>query len=86
MKIIHTGKHIKNQRGERGYKMKLPTITYKGKKYYIDFRLQEIRDVKNAEPIKFIDIKEDKNSAFKKKLRAIRFRTWRQEYMAGVDD
>lgn len=65
---------------------KLPTIMYKGKKYFVDFRLEELRNVKTAKPIKFTELKEGKKSKFKQKLRGIRFRTWRQEYIRGLDD
>ena len=65
---------------------KLPTIRYKGKKHYVDFKLGELRDVKTANPIKFIDMPEDKNSELKKKLRSLRFQTWGQEYITGLDD
>lgn len=65
---------------------KLPILQYKGKKYFVDFRLEELRNTKTAEPIKFIDLKESKYSRLKKRLRQLRFRTWRQEYIRGVDD
>lgn len=65
---------------------RLPTITRNGVRYYVDFRLEELRTVKTAKPIKFTSLKEGKNSKLKKKLRAIRFNTWRHEYIAGIDD
>ncbi len=36
--------------------------------------------------IKFTDLKEDKNSQIKKELRRLRFKTWRNDYIKGVDD
>ena len=65
---------------------KLPTIRYKRKKYYVDFRLGEMRDIKTTKPIKFTQLKEGKNSKIKKELRRLRFQTWRNEYIKGVDD
>ena len=65
---------------------KLPTIMYKKKKYFVDFRLEELRNVKTARPIKFTALKEGKKSKLKQKLRGIRFRTWHQEYIKGLDD
>jgi hypothetical protein len=64
----------------------LPIISYKKKRYYVDFRLEELREFRTAKPLKFTDMKEGKDSEIKKKLRGIRFRTWRQEYIAGLDD
>ena len=64
----------------------LPIIIYKRKRYYVDFRLGELRDVKTAKQIKFTSLKEGKYSNFKKRLRALRFRTYNNEYIEGVDD
>jgi len=64
----------------------LPIVTYKNKKYYVDFRLEELRDVKTAKSLPFRELKEDKYSPFKKKLRVIRFETYPQVYIKGVDD
>ena len=64
----------------------LPKVKYYGRLYYVDFRLGELRSVTTARTIKFTRIKAGKNSPIKKKLRVIRFRHWRNEYIAGVDD
>jgi hypothetical protein len=64
----------------------LPVIKYKGKDYFVDFRLGQLRNVVSAKPINFVDLKEGKDSKFKGELRGIRFRTYRNEYIAGVDD
>lgn len=64
----------------------LPRITYKGKQYFVDFRLGELRDVRTAMPIKFTELKQDKNSKIKKELRGLRSRTWHMEYIHGLDD
>lgn len=34
----------------------LPTFEYKGRTYYVDARLSEIRDVDTAEPTQFDDL------------------------------
>ena len=65
---------------------KLPTITYNGKKYYVDLRLEELRNVKTAKSIKFTEIRGGLDSPIKKRLRIIRFETWEQEYIHGIDD
>lgn len=73
---------------------KLPKITYKvpklGKRRCtVDFRLGELRCMKKGESINFVkfqDMPEGKNSKIKKKLRGLRARTWRQEYIQGLDD
>lgn len=64
----------------------LPTIRYKRKLYFVDFRLGEMRDVKTAKPIKFTDLKEDVQSDIKRRLRRLRFETWNNEYVTGIDD
>jgi hypothetical protein len=64
----------------------LPTLTYRGKVYYVDFRLGELRNVRTAEPIRFTDIGGDVNDPIRHKLRALRFRTYDNDYIAGVDD
>ncbi|MFH1250326.1 MAG: hypothetical protein V1715_04405 [bacterium] len=64
----------------------LPTIIYKKRKYYVDFRMEEIRDVKTARAIKFTDLPEGKDSRVKKHLRVLRFRTSGQYYIHGLDD
>jgi len=68
---------------------KLPTIQYRKKKCTVDFKLEEIRcgnrkDGLNS--IKFKDMPEGKNSAVKKKLRVIRFKTSSLWYIPGLDD
>lgn len=64
----------------------LPRVKYKRKSYIVDFRLGELRNPKTAEATKFTELKEDKYSPIKKKLRGIRARTWANEYIEGVDD
>jgi hypothetical protein len=64
----------------------LPKIKYRGKMHYVDFRLGELRNVKTAMPIRFVDIKAGKYSPIKKKLRGIRAKYWWNEYIRGVDD
>jgi len=75
----------KNEEGEKMTR-KLPVIIYKGKKYYVDFRLEELRRVADAKPIKFTELKEGPKSALKKKLRGIRFKTSVYDYIRGLDD
>jgi len=65
---------------------KLPEINYKDEKYYVDFRLGELRNTKTAKSIPFTSLKEDKYSDVKKELRRVRFRTWHNDYIRGVDD
>ena len=68
---------------------KLPAINYRKKRCTVDFKLGELRcgsRKKGLKSIKFKDMPEGKNSVVKKKLRAIRFRTYRQEYIRGLDD
>lgn len=69
---------------------KLPKIQYKKKICTVDFKLEELRcskkGVKDIERIKFTDMSEGKNSKVKKKLRGIRFRTWHNDYIRGLDD
>ena len=65
---------------------KLPIIRYKGKKHYVDFNLEELREVKTAKQTKFTSLRGGSNSRIKKKLRALRARTWRNEYIKGLDD
>lgn len=64
---------------------KLPIITYKGKKYFVDFRLGEIRNIKTAKPIRFTKLREGVNSPIKKKLRSLRSKTWHNVYIEGID-
>ena len=66
--------------------MQLPKVKYKGKMYYVDFRLGELRSVKTAQPIRFTQLKAGKYSDIKKKLRGIRSRYWSMEYINGIDD
>ncbi len=42
---------------ENTIQRRLPTVTYKGKEYYVDWRLQEFRPVKP--PLKFIPFDSD---------------------------
>lgn len=65
---------------------KLPTMKYKNKKCVVDFRLAEMRCGKEMKPIKFTRLKGGPKSKVKKKLRGIRFRTWSNVYIPGVDD
>ena len=72
---------------------KLPKITYKipgiGKRRCtVDFKLGELRckTNKGLKFVKFTDMPENKNSKIKKKLRGIRFRTYGQDYIGGLDD
>jgi hypothetical protein len=62
---------------------KLPEVEYNGKKYFVDFRLQEVRDVKTAESTPFKDIK---GSEFKAAIRFLRAESGPNEYMKGLDD
>jgi hypothetical protein len=64
----------------------LPIIIYKKKEYFVDFREGELRDVKTAKPIRFVNLKEGVDSPIKKSLRRLRFQTWANEYIRGVDD
>ncbi|RLG44574.1 MAG: hypothetical protein DRN81_04225 [Thermoproteota archaeon] len=64
----------------------LPTVRHKGRKYFVDFRLEELRDVKTARRIKFTELKATPGSYLKKRLRVIRFKTFGQRYMKGLDD
>jgi len=66
----------------------LPIIAYKGKKYFVDFRLGEMRGV-NERPLKiirFTDLKEGVQSPIKQRLRALRSKTWHNDYVQGIDD
>lgn len=65
---------------------KLPTIKYKGKVCVVDFRLEELRCGKPIKSIPFVKMKEGKHSKIKADLRGLRFRTWGQEYIRGLDD
>ena len=64
----------------------LPQITYKGKLYFVDFRLEELRSVKTAKSLPFTKLKAGRDNAFKKKLRALRFRTSGKGFIKGLDD
>ena len=70
------------------YKMptKLPIIKYKNKSYFVDFRLEELRNIKTAKSIPFTKLEGGVNSSIKKKLRALRFRKYSQYYMPGLDN
>jgi hypothetical protein len=75
---------------------KLPKITYNVKgigkrRCNVDFKLEELRyplekGKRKFKSIRFTNMPEGKNSAIKKKLRALRFRTFRQEFMPGLDN
>lgn len=66
--------------------VRLPTINYKGRGYYVDFRLEELRDAKTAKSVKFTKLKGGKNSPLKQELRGIRSATYSMYYMKGLDD
>ena len=82
------------------YKMELPKINYKGEECTVDFRLGEMRcfsekpestkgfekNLHTWKTVKFVDLKEDKNSPIKKELRVLRFRTSNMDYIRGLDD
>lgn len=68
---------------------KLPIIIYKKKRCTVDFRLGELRCGRRGEPlksIKFTEMPEGVNSKIKKKLRGLRSKTWRSDYIKGIDD
>ena len=65
---------------------RLPIIVYKKKKYYVDFKLGEMRGVKDLKTIKFTQLKEGVKSGIKKRLRGLRSKTWYNEYIRGIDD
>jgi hypothetical protein len=65
---------------------KLPTVTYRGKIYFVDFKLGELRNVATAEPIKFTNLGGDAKDRIHSELRGLRSRYWANEYIAGVDD
>lgn len=64
----------------------LPIIKYKGENFFVDFKLGEMRNPNMRKIIKFTELKEDKYSPIKQELRGLRARTWRNEYIRGVDD
>ena len=64
----------------------LPTIWIKGKKYFVDFRLEEIRNVKTATSIPFRMLPQTKYSYTKKRLRFLRSMYGPNRYMQGIDD
>ena len=65
---------------------RLPTVTYRGKIYFVDFKLGELRNVATAEPIKFTNLGGDAKDRIHSELRGLRSRYWANEYIAGVDD
>ncbi len=65
---------------------KLPKIKYRRRMYYVDFRLEELRSLDFSKIIKFTQLPSGANSSIKKKLRGLRFRTYGQVYMRGLDD
>jgi len=65
----------------------LPRIKYRGRDHFVDFRLEELRDVRTAQPIPFTELPGGVNAPIKKTLRGIRFRSFiGQRYMKGLDD
>jgi hypothetical protein len=62
----------------------LPKVKYKGVEYIVDFKLGEIRPVKP--PLRSIPFTSIKDEAFKAQLRGVRFNTWANEYIRGLDD
>jgi len=62
----------------------LKTITHNGQKYFIDFRLQELRDTKMYfNVIRFTDIESERLKGRIRKLRALHYDLY---YMPGIDD
>lgn len=51
-----------------------------------EFRTLGLNPNKPIKTIKFIDLKEDKNSEIKKQLRGLRSKYWHNDYIRGVDD
>ena len=68
---------------------KLPVINYRKKRCVVDFRLGELRCGRKKDglkSIKFKNMPEGVNSAVKKKLRVIKFKTPNLWYVEGIDD
>jgi hypothetical protein len=63
--------------------IRLQVIEYNGVKYFVDWKLQEVRNVKTAESTKFTDIHEKE---FKAALRFLRVEQGPNVYFAGLDD
>jgi type I restriction-modification system DNA methylase subunit len=61
----------------------LPMITYNNVEYFVDWKLQEVRNVKTAEPTKFTDIQ---SNEFKAALRFLRAEKGPNVNMPGLDD
>ncbi len=61
----------------------LPTVDYNNKTYFIDFRLQEIRDKQTAQPTKFTEITSEE---LKAAIRFIRSGQGQNVYMEGLDE
>jgi len=62
----------------------LVRVHHEDKSYFCDFRLEELRDTQNPhEVIRFVDLKDED---LKKTLRGVRFTSWAQYYMKGLDD
>ena len=64
----------------------LPRIKRGRGEYFVDFRLEQLRNVKTASPIPFHTLKGSKYGKFKSSLRGLRARTYGQSYMTGLDD
>jgi len=61
--------------------IQLPTFDYKGEEYFVDLRLEEIRNKKTAKPIRFTHLDEDT----KARIRGIRAMTSGMYYMESLD-
>ncbi len=61
----------------------LPIVKDDDKEYFVDFKLQELRDVHTTERVPFIDIF---NEDLKAKIRGIRAESGPNVYMKGLDD
>ena len=64
--------------------VELPKVEYKGRVFVVDFRLGELRTVKP--PMRTVEFAKLKDEEFKAELRGIRSKTWRNEYVKGLDD
>ena len=66
-----------------GGAIKLPIVKNGDKQYFIDFKLQQLRDVHTAEYVPFTDIHDEE---LKAKIRGIRAEKGSNVYMKGLDD
>ena len=64
----------------------LPRIKRGRGEYFVDFRLEQLRNVKTARHIPFSTLKGNPRGKFKSSLRGLRARTYGQSYMTGLDD